>query len=87
MAVSLSDKPGVQTIENIEAELAGGQVAMGAARDRHTQTNAILQTMLDDVEGVSEEEVAAKILALQTSLQASYQTTAMLYQNSLVNYI
>lgn len=87
MAANVSDQPGVQSIQNIEAELAGSQVAMNAARDRHVQTKSIVQGMLDGIEGVSTEEIAAKILAMQTSLQASYQTTAMLYQNSLVNYL
>ena len=45
------------------------------------------QTMLDSIEGVSPEETATKILALQTSLSASYQTTSMLYKLSLTNYI
>jgi hypothetical protein len=45
------------------------------------------QTMLDGVEGVDNEEVIAKILALQTNLQASYQVTSMLYQTTLVKFI
>jgi hypothetical protein len=45
------------------------------------------QTMLDSIEGVSTDEVATKILALQTTLQASYQTTAMLYQTTLSKYL
>ena len=43
--------------------------------------------MLEQIEGVPTEEVAAQILALQIRLQASLQTTSMLYQTSLVNYI
>ena len=43
--------------------------------------------MLEEIEGVSNEEVAAQILALQTRLQASLQTTSLLYQTSLVNYL
>ena len=43
--------------------------------------------MLDSIEGINDDEVATKILALQTSLQASYQTTAMLYQTSLTKYL
>jgi flagellar hook-associated protein 3 FlgL len=43
--------------------------------------------MLQEIEGVSNEDVAAQILALQTRLQASLQTTALLYQTSLVNYL
>lgn len=87
VAVNLSQETGVQTIQNIEADLAGTQVAMNSAKERHTQTKAMLETMLDQIQGVSEEEVGSKILALQTSLQASYQTTAMLYQTSLVKYL
>ena len=54
---------------------------------RQTQTKAITQTMLDSIEGINNDEVATKILALQTSLQASYQTTATLYQMSLTKFI
>ena len=43
--------------------------------------------MLDSIEGISNDEVATKILALQTALQASYQTTATLYQMSLTKFI
>ena len=32
------------------------------------------------IEGINDDEVATRILALQTALQASYQTTASLYQ-------
>ena len=38
---------------------------------------------LTDVSG----NVATKILALQTNLQAAYQTTSMLYQTSLVKFL
>ena len=43
--------------------------------------------MLDGIEQAPPEQVGAQILALQTRLQASLQTTAMLYQLSIVNYI
>ena len=36
---------------------------------------------------MSNEQVGAEILALQTRMQASMQTTAMLFQTSLVNYL
>jgi flagellar hook-associated protein 3 FlgL len=43
--------------------------------------------MLEQIEGVPTEEVGARILALQTRLQASLQTTSLLFKTSLVNYI
>jgi len=43
--------------------------------------------LLQNIEGVSQEQVGAQILSLQTSLQASLQTTAMLSNLSLVNFL
>jgi hypothetical protein len=43
--------------------------------------------MLDGIEGISNEQVATEMLTLNTRLQASLQTTAMLYQTSLVNFL
>ena len=52
-----------------------------------TADQGTLADMLQQIEGVSNEDVAAKIMALQTRLQASLQTTALLYQTSLVDYL
>ncbi|HEU0216347.1 MAG TPA: hypothetical protein VFQ90_06790 [Stellaceae bacterium] len=87
VATALAGAPGEQRVSDIEAELGGAQAALGAAKDRHTQTAATLQDMLGGITGVSEEEVGAKILALQTSLQASLQTTAMMYQTTILDYL
>jgi len=78
---------GTQKIQDIEAELAGAQVTLQSAADRHRQTKNTLSGMMQKIEGVSTEQVAAEILALQTRLQASLQTTSLLYQTSLVNYL
>jgi flagellin-like hook-associated protein FlgL len=87
VAKNMSTQTGQQHLEDIQADLAGAQTAMKAAKERQAQTKAMLQTMLDSIEGISNEEVGTKILALQTNLQASYQTTAMLYETSLVKFI
>lgn len=87
VAAGLDDTPGQQKITDIESELAGAQTAMAAASDRHEQTQSTLQGLLQSIQGVSQEEVGAQILALQTSLQASLQTTALLLRTSLVNYL
>ncbi len=87
VANSLATVPGTQTIENIQADFAGAQGSIKAATDRQVQTKAMAQTMLDSIEGINDDEVATKILALQTALQASYQTTSMLYQMSLVKFL
>jgi len=84
---NLDGPPGQQKVTDIEAEIAGAQTSMTSAQDRHTQTKAALDDLLQQVDGVSTEETAAKLLTLQTRLQASLQTTSMLLQTSLVNYI
>ncbi|HVZ54353.1 MAG TPA: flagellar biosynthesis protein FlgL [Pseudolabrys sp.] len=78
---------GAQSLTNIAAQLAGAQTSLDAAKTRHQQTGATLQDYLQQISGVSNEDVGAQILALQTRMQASMQTTAMLFQTSLVNYL
>jgi flagellin-like hook-associated protein FlgL len=87
VGTALDGPPGVQKVEDIEADLAGAQVTLAAAKDRHQQTKSTLADMLQQIEGVSNEDVASKIMALQTRLQASLQATSLLYQTSLVNYL
>ncbi len=87
LTANLSAPAGTQTITDIETELASAQTAMSTAKSRHQQTAATLSDFLQQIQGVSNEDVAAKILALQTRMQASMQTTALLFQTSLVNYL
>jgi flagellar hook-associated protein 3 FlgL len=87
IASNLAVIPGTQTIQDIQADMAGAQASIKATTDRQKQSQVISQTLLDSIEGINSDEVATKILALQTALQASYQTTSKLYQLSLVKYL
>ena len=87
LITALDAPTGQQKITDIEAELAGVQTSMAAAKDRHTQSEVVLQNFLQQIEGVPQEEVATQILALQTSLQATMQTTALLLRTNLLEYI
>jgi flagellin-like hook-associated protein FlgL len=87
LATALDNPPGQQKIEDIESDLAYAQTTMKSASDRQTQRQSTLSGMLDSIEGVPQEQVASQILALQTQLQASLQTTALLHQISLVNFL
>ncbi len=78
---------GTQSVTDIQTDLATAQSSLKAAQTRHQQTNATLSDFLQQIEGVSSEEVGSQILALQTRMQASMQTTSMLFQTSLVNYL
>jgi flagellar hook-associated protein 3 FlgL len=87
LARNLSGGVGVQSITDIETDLAAAQTALDAAKTRHQQTSTTLNDFLQQIVGVSNESVGAQILTLQTRMQASMQTTAMLFQTSLVNYL
>jgi flagellar hook-associated protein 3 FlgL len=79
--------PGTQTITDIESDIASAQTSLKAAKDRHQQASSTLNDFLQQIEGVSNEDVGAQLLTLQTRMQASMQVTSMLSQLSLVNFI
>jgi hypothetical protein len=47
----------------------------------------MLQGILDDIENAFPEEVGALLLALNTRMQATLQTTALVSQFTLLNFI
>jgi hypothetical protein len=87
VGTTLSGGANQQKVSDIAGQLAGAQVALSNAKDRHDQSNTTLQNLLQSVEGAPTEQVAAQILSLQTSLQATLQTTAMLLQTSILKYL
>ena len=87
VAQALSTQPTQQSIQDIQTDLANAQTTMSTASSLQTQTQSTLQDMVSQIETVSSDQVASQILALQTSLQASYQTTSMLSQLSLVKFL
>jgi flagellar hook-associated protein 3 FlgL len=87
IAANLTPPAGAQTIQDIQTDFATAQNSMQDAQARQTQTQTALTNLISDTEGISQDQVASQILALQNSLQASYQTTAMLSQLSLVKFL
>ncbi|MGU3537259.1 flagellin [Methylobacterium sp. A54F] len=79
--------PGTGDLEATASSFGLASSALKTAKDSNQTTRATLQGSLDGVENVSTEEVAAKLLAVQNRLQASYQVTASLSKLSLVNYM
>lgn len=86
-AQNLATQRGQQTIEDIQSDFATAQLTMKNATARQKQAQGMLQGIVDQAENISPDQVASQILALQTSLQASYQTTAMLSQLSLTKFL
>ena len=76
-----------QSLEQIGTDFGLAASSMANAKSVANTTKATLQDSLDGVDTVSTEEVAAKLLSLQTQLQASYKVTSILSEMSLVNYL
>jgi hypothetical protein len=87
VATSLTPQGRQQSLADIGTDLASAQVAMKDITSRQNQSQLMLQNLVDQTETVSSDQVATEILALQTRLQASYQTTSMLSQLTLVKYL
>ena len=85
LADTKDNQPG--SLAAITVELGLAQSTTGAIAERHTAHSAQLGNMLEQIEAAPTETVAMEILALKTRLEASYQTTALLSQLSLVNYM
>lgn len=79
--------PSTQKPQDVAVEISAAQSAMSAAKDRHKTTAVMLEASRAGVEDANMEEVAANLLAIQTRLQASYQTTSILSKLTLTNYI
>ena len=87
VAASLDTSSGVQSISNIEADLANGQTTIANATKLNTQTQTTLTDMLQGIDGVDQNKIGEQILTLQNSLSASLAVTARLAQFSLVNFL
>ncbi len=87
VATSLTPQGKQQSVADIQTDLATTQVAMKDVSARQSQAQLTLQNLVDQTETVNTDQVATEILALQTRLQASYQTTSMLSQLTLVKYL
>jgi flagellar hook-associated protein 3 FlgL len=89
VGLNLNPQPGngTQTTVDIETDLANAQDTIQTANSQQTQTQTTLQNFVQGITGINNDQVAAEILTLQTQLQASLQTTAMLSKLSIVNYL
>ncbi|MGA2891497.1 MAG: flagellar protein, partial [Xanthobacteraceae bacterium] len=71
----------------IEADLANAQTTVANATSLNTQTQTTLQDMVQNIDGVNQNQIGEQILTLQNSLSASLSVTARMAQLSLVNFL
>jgi len=84
LQTATTGSPGLNDITG-EFSLASSALSNATAYNKATRTT--LDGAVDKVENATTEEVAAKLLAVQTRLQASYQITATLSKLTLANYL
>jgi hypothetical protein len=87
VTANLAGASGTQSISDIEADLANAQTTVSNATTLNTQTQTMLQDMLQNIDGVNQNQVGEQILTLQNDLSASMSVSARLAQLSLVNYL
>ncbi len=75
------------SVQNIVTDFSLASARMSSAQTANAAQQSTLQDTVDGIEQASTEEVATKLLDLQTRLQASYQITSSLSKLSLVNYL
>jgi flagellin-like hook-associated protein FlgL len=90
--IALSDRvadelDNAKQIQGLQTDLSVASRSIGRIDDRLRQKQSFYQSVIGDVENINQEEVASKILSLQTKLQATYQTTATIARLSLTDYL
>jgi flagellar hook-associated protein 3 FlgL len=87
MRADLGQNTGVQRVQDIQMEIALSATSMKMADERHRTKVGFVQTVISDVEDANQEETAARLLSLQTKMQAAYQTTAIISRLNLTDYL
>ena len=83
----VSGRIGETPLLEIVSELSAASVSLSSAADRIGASKNQFETVVDGVEAADPSKVASELLATQTRLQASYQTTSVIAKLSLVNFI
>lgn len=87
LKANLASPPGTQTLVSVHMEIALAQKGNALAGERHVQTSGAVEVFLAEIEQADKNEVGVKLLALETSMQAAYQATSMLYKMSLTDFL
>lgn len=74
-------------IQSIELEIVHAQMSVEVAKDRHQTLIATYGNTLDGIKNSNDTEVAVRIQALKTRMEASYSATSILYGMSLTKYL
>lgn len=84
---TLNGAPADKSILDLIGEMGFKQNAINKAEERHQSSRLASQELLDKFEGADSYEVSAKLLKLQTQIEASYRTTSILSSLNLSNFL
>lgn len=85
--VNLVDLPGDQSINQVQAEFAVMYAAIQKSEDRLSVSQNTYLNFIEDIELVDTNEAATRVVTLETQLQASYEATSIILNQSLLNYL
>ncbi|MGE0232264.1 MAG: flagellin [Flavobacteriaceae bacterium] len=84
---AFSPESGEPTVRNVAAQIAGVKASVDSTKERLTLDRTVAEGVVADIETADTEEVAVRLLQLQNRLQATYQTTAILANLSIMDYL
>jgi len=84
---ALSSTETTSALQSVASDLAIANTSVKAAGDRHDAARALAEDVLSGVVDADKDEVTVKILALQSSIEASYSVASTLRSLSLVNFL
>lgn len=74
-------------LQSLTAQIGANQSELNNSLQQHQQALTLAQSSISDIEQVDPATAITKLNALQTQMQASYQTTSILQNLSLANYL
>lgn len=77
----------LDNMDQVEFKLAQVQAQIDTVKQSHTSQIKTFQDIIGETEDIDITEASAKILQLQTQLQASFQVTALTAQLTLANFL
>jgi hypothetical protein len=72
---------------DIQSQVAIAGRAVESMRVRNITTRSTIEGVITDTEGVDKDRLAAELLTITNTLEASYAVTQRLSQLTLVNYL
>ncbi|MDD3287919.1 MAG: flagellin [Alphaproteobacteria bacterium] len=78
---------GLSGIRGVHSDLASSQTILDKVKTRHTQSISDVNSEITSIQSVDVNEVAVKINAVKTQLEASYSATAKMQSLSILNYL